>query len=139
MSQCFQVGDRILWNPSNGVAEIFARTADALVPMAGVPTGIGPMEADECQIDPDAFATFADALVRRYPASRHPILRSLVEGFTATALVLVHRAGGSVGALGDPPASDLCDVSAVPAGLAAPGDMARLQGLAEEHARTMPY
>jgi Family of unknown function (DUF6086) len=93
MSRYFQVGDQVLWNPSNGVAELFASTAEALVSTADAPTGIGPMEAHEYEIDLDTFGAFVDALVRRYVASRHPIFRCLLEGFTATALVMVQRGG----------------------------------------------
>jgi hypothetical protein len=139
VSQYFQVGDQVLWNPSNGVAELFVRTAEALVPTAGVPTGIGPMEADEYQIDLVAFGAFVDALVRRYVASRHPILNSLLEGFVATALVLVQRAGRSVTAPGEPVPAELRDVSVGPGGMAAPGNVDRLRELRKEHARAMPY
>jgi hypothetical protein len=139
VSQYFQVGDQVLWNPSNVVAELFVRTAEALAPTAGVSTGIGPMEADEYQIDMAAFDAFVDALVRRYVASRHPILNSMLEGFIATALVLVQRAGRSVTALSDPVPAELRDASVGPAGMAAPGDAERLRGLRDEHARAMPY
>ncbi|MGP3921281.1 DUF6086 family protein [Nonomuraea sp. 10N515B] len=49
MSQYFQVGDQVLWNPSNGVAGLFMRSAEALAPETGLPTGLGPMESDECE------------------------------------------------------------------------------------------
>jgi hypothetical protein len=139
MSRYFQVGDQVLWNPSNSVAELFASTAEALVSTAGAPTGIGPMEADEYEIDLDTFGAFVDALVRRYVASRHPILRCLIEGFTATALVMVQRGGRGVAVLGEPDSADLRDVSVGPAGMAAPGDAERLRDLMENHAQTMPY
>jgi hypothetical protein len=138
VSQYFQVGDRVLWNPSNVVAELFVRTAEALAPTADVPSGIGPREADEYQIDMAAFGAFVDALVRRYTSSRHPILNSLLEGFIATALVLVQRAGRTVTALTEPVPDELRDVSVGPAGMAAPGDAEHLRELRDEHARVMP-
>lgn len=97
MSQYFQVGDQVLWNPSNGVARLFMRSAEALAPETGLPTGLGPMENDECQVDLTAFAAFVGALVERYERSNHRILHSLMEGFIATALVLVERGGARSG------------------------------------------
>jgi hypothetical protein len=139
VSRYFQVGDHVLWNPSNVVAELFVRSAEALAPTADASTGIGPMEADEYEIDMAAFDAFVDALVRRYVASRHPILNSLSEGFIATALVLVQRAGRSVTALSEPVPAELRDVSVGPASMAASGDIERLRSLRDEHARAMPY
>ncbi|MGX1508298.1 UNVERIFIED_CONTAM: hypothetical protein RKD43_006923 [Streptomyces graminofaciens] len=96
MSQYFQTGDQVLWNPSTGVARVFLRTAEALSLEAAIPSGIGPMLDDESQIDIPNFEVFVNALVLRYQQSRHPILRSLLEGFIATALVLVERGGGDL-------------------------------------------
>ncbi|AQZ68538.1 unnamed protein product [[Actinomadura] parvosata subsp. kistnae] len=92
MSQYYQVGEHVLWNPSNGVSALFLRTAQALAPETGLPTGLGPMENDECQVDLPVFTAFVGALVDRYERSNHPILHALMEGFIATALVLVQRA-----------------------------------------------
>lgn len=100
MSQYFNVGDQVLWNPSNGVAALFMRTAEALAPETGLPTGLGPMENDDCEVDPAAFAAFVSALIARYEHSNHRILHALMEGFIATALVLVDRSGSEL------PASD---------------------------------
>ncbi|MFB9420261.1 DUF6086 family protein [Nonomuraea rubra] len=38
-------------DPSNGVSALFLRSSQALAPEAGLPTGLGPMRDDECQID----------------------------------------------------------------------------------------
>ncbi|MBT2387499.1 DUF6086 family protein [Streptomyces sp. ISL-11] len=88
MSQYFQVGDRVLWSPANRVAELFYSQAEALVPAAGVPHGIGPKHNDEYDIDPVAFAAFVQRLVERYEHHGHLVLRTLIHGFVATALVL---------------------------------------------------
>ncbi|MEV0808832.1 DUF6086 family protein [Micromonospora sp. NPDC050200] len=77
MSRYFQVGERVLWNPSNGVAELFVTTAEALVPFAGRSTGIGPMVDDEYEVDPVMLSAYVDELVGRYRSSTHRILRSL--------------------------------------------------------------
>jgi len=138
VSQYFQVGDLVLWNPANRVAELFVRTSEAVAPTAGLPTGIGPVVADEYQIDLDTFTAFTDALVHRYRSSSHTILRSLLEGFIATALVMVERAGRSVPALVGAPTLDPRNVLVGPAGISPLGDAERLQALAEEHALAMP-
>jgi hypothetical protein len=96
MSQYFQVGDHVLWNPSNGVAGLFVRSAEALAPLTDLPTGLGPMDNDECEVDMVAFTAFVRALVERYERSNHPILHSLIDGFIATALVLIERGGGKL-------------------------------------------
>lgn len=93
VSQYFKVGDQVLWNPSNAVAGLFMRSAEALAPETGLSTGLSPMQNDECEIDLTSFAAFVSALVERYERSNHPILHSLMDGFIATALVLVARGG----------------------------------------------
>ena len=138
VSQYFRVGQQVLWNPSNGVAELFVHTAQTLAHIQDVPSGIGDMDADEYEIDPDSLSAFVNALVGRYVASHHPILRALLEGFVATAMVLVDRAGRDTPALDDPPPLELRDVSISTAGMAPRADAARLRRLAQEHARAMP-
>jgi hypothetical protein len=132
VSQYFQVGDLILWNPASGIAELFFRAGEAIAPTVGVPTGIAPVVSDEYQIDLD---TFTDALVHRYLSSSHTILSSLLEGFIAIAVVLVERAGRSVPALAETPTLDPRDISVGPGGIAPLGDAERLRALAQEHAR----
>jgi hypothetical protein len=56
-------------------------------------SGIGPMENDECQIDPAIFDIFVNALLARHRRTGHAIVLGLSEGFTATVLVLAERAG----------------------------------------------
>jgi hypothetical protein len=138
VSQYFQAGDVVLWNPANRVAELFVRTSEAIAPTVGLPTGIAPVVADEYEIDLDTFTLFVDALVHRYLSSSHTILRSLLEGFTATALIMVERAGRSVPALADTTTLGARDVSVGTAGISPLGDAERLRALAEEHARAMP-
>lgn len=58
----------------------------------GLPSGIGPMEADECQIDPIAFAAFVDALLAWHSRTRHAVKATLSEGFVATVLALAEIA-----------------------------------------------
>ena len=53
-------------------------------------------DADEWAIHMPVFERFVDAVVSRYQESNHVVLRSLMEGFIATALVPVERGGGVV-------------------------------------------
>jgi hypothetical protein len=138
VSKYFQHGDLVLWNPSNQVAELFLRTAETLAAVEARPTGIGPMRADEHQLDLAAYGAFVDALAHRYLASRHAIHRALLEGFLATALVLARRAGHDIAALSTPPEPSGRDVSVGPDGMAATGDPVRLLRLSEELGRSMP-
>ncbi|MEV4440960.1 DUF6086 family protein [Streptomyces sp. NPDC049577] len=93
MSQYFQIGDEILWNPSSGVSRIFLRQVAVFEAELGLPSGIGPMEADECQIDPAVFGAFADALLAAHRRTHHAVLLALSEGFVITVLALAERAG----------------------------------------------
>jgi hypothetical protein len=138
VSQYLVAGSVVLWNPSHRVAQLFFRAGEAISPTVGVATGIAPEESDEYEIDLDTFTVFVDAVVRQYLTVRHPILRSLVEGYAATALVLVQRAGRSVAALTETPVPDSRDLSVGPDGPAPLGQVERLLALAAESARAMP-
>ena len=87
-----------MWNPSNGVGLLFVRTAQAMEPLVDLPCGIKPAlhiaNADEWAIDLYVFQQFVHALADRYQRSTHLILRALTEGFVATAMVMLERAGG---------------------------------------------
>ncbi|WAL67884.1 DUF6086 family protein [Amycolatopsis cynarae] len=144
MSQSFDVGERTLWNPSNGPGRLFVDVAKALEPLAELPSGIGvgrwgPGDPDCHGIDLVAFTAFTDALVRRYRESNHLILRSLLEGFVATAIVLVERGGGTVPALSEQPGTPTRDVQIGPGGLAAQAGPDRLAELAAEHSAAMAW
>jgi hypothetical protein len=139
VSQYFQVADTVLWNPSAGVARLFARNVEAVAPAVGLPTGLGPEFNDEYQIDMITFTAFVDALVHRYYSSTHLILRTLIEGVVAVGVVLVERAGGTIPTLGEPPAAiDPNDVTISTNGFGAVGDATRLRDLVDEFERTMP-
>ncbi|MGH4035201.1 DUF6086 family protein [Actinomycetota bacterium Odt1-20B] len=93
VSQYFGVGDDTLWNPSNTVARLFLRQVAVFEAELGLPSGIGPIENDECDIDPDVLGEFARTLLAHYRRTQHPVLAALCEGFLATLLVLAERAG----------------------------------------------
>ncbi|MFC0033666.1 DUF6086 family protein [Micromonospora chaiyaphumensis] len=138
MSQYFQVGRTVLWNPSNGVAQLFARNVEAVAGAVEVPTGIAPEVNDEYEIDLVAFTAFVDALVRRYRSSTHRILRALIEDVAALGIVMVERGGGTVAALAEPASAfDPRDVAVLTTGFGATGDPRRLRELADELTRHM--
>lgn len=128
MSQYFEVAGTVLWNPSNGVAQLFIRSLEAVAPTVELPTGLGPgNSSDDHEIDIVAFTTLVDALVRRYRSSTHLILRTLIEGVAAVGIVMVERAGQSVVSLTErATAVDPKDVAVFTSGFGAVGDAARL-------------
>jgi hypothetical protein len=138
MSRYFRAGGLSLWNPSNGVAVLFVRTGEAIATTTEVPSGLGPLIADEHEIDPEAFAVFVDALTEEYRSSDHPILRSLLEGFLAIAIVLVDRSGRDLPSLRITAMLDPRDVSVGVDGVRPLGSLERLLRLADEHATAMP-
>ncbi|TJZ56914.1 hypothetical protein FCH28_05300 [Streptomyces piniterrae] len=93
MSQSYDMGEQTLWNPSNGASRLFLRHVAVYEAELELPSGIGPMQADECQIDPTAFTAFVDALLARHRGTSHAVMVALSEGFVATLLVLAERAG----------------------------------------------
>lgn len=139
MSQDFEINERTLWNPSNGPGLLFVRMAAALEPVAELPSGIGPGRWADChEIDLPALTAFTDALVRIYRSSNHVIFRSLMEGFIATAIVLVQRGGGTVTALAEQAGAVTSNVQVGPNGpVATPED--RLAELAAAHDGSMAW
>ncbi|MGD3111934.1 DUF6086 family protein [Streptomyces sp. YGL11-2] len=93
LSQYFDMGDQTLWNPSNGASRLFIGQVNVYEAEVGLPSGIGPMKADECQIDPTTFTAFVDALLAWHRRTSHVVMTALSEGFIATVLVLAERAG----------------------------------------------
>ncbi len=71
MSQYYDVGDETLWNPSNGSSRLFLEQLAIFEAEIGLPSGIGPMEADECQVDPAALDVFVNALLAWHRETRH--------------------------------------------------------------------
>lgn len=92
MSQYYKMGDRTLWNPSNGASRLFARQVALYEAELSLASGIGPMEVDECQIDPTVFAAFANALLAWHAETRHAVMATLSAGFVAMVLALAEKA-----------------------------------------------
>lgn len=93
MSQYYDMGDETLWNPSNGASRLFITQVGVYQAELDLPSGIGPMQADECQIDPIVFKDFVDALLAWHRRTSHAVIAALSEGFLVTVLVLAERAG----------------------------------------------
>ncbi|MFJ3205918.1 DUF6086 family protein [Streptomyces sp. NPDC086989] len=106
MSQYYDMGDQTLWNPSNGASRLFISQVSVYQAELGLPSGIGPMQADECQIDPLVFKEFVDALIAWHRRTSHAVMTALSEGFVATVLVLAERAGIEVNGLSTGSAGD---------------------------------
>ncbi|MBO0805246.1 MAG: hypothetical protein J2P25_19480 [Nocardiopsaceae bacterium] len=141
MSQVFKVGETTVWNPSNGVGRLFVRSADALAPLVNLPTGIGQAHSgdpDEWAVDMAAFEVFVGALADRYQRSSHVILRSLMEGFIATALVLVERGGGRMPSQAADRGPEPSDFPVTTHGVGPLAPAGRLSELSAAHSRAMP-
>ncbi|WP_234042193.1 DUF6086 family protein [Streptomyces marianii] len=113
MSQYYDMGDQTLWNPSNGASRLFMSQVSVYQAELGLPSGIGPVQGDECQIDPLVFKAFVDALLAWHRRTSHAVTAALSEGFVATVLVLAERAG--------------IEVKWQPAGVAEVGDLKDVQ------------
>ncbi|MEV7616739.1 DUF6086 family protein [Streptomyces sp. NPDC089799] len=145
MSQYFDIGDETLWNPSNGASRLFRRHVALFEAELELPSGIGPMDWDECQIDPVVFRDFVHALLGWHRRTGHAVVLALSEGFAATVLVLAERAGIAVdwARLGAAPEGPLRDVQvSTGTGTSAPADGGAwetgLRGRARELERRMP-
>ncbi|MER5640508.1 DUF6086 family protein [Kitasatospora sp. NPDC002227] len=93
MSQYYDLGHETLWNPSNGASLLFLRQLAVFEEELGLPSGIGPMENDECQVDPAALGVFANTLLAKDLRTHHAVVRALTEGFLLAVLALAERAG----------------------------------------------
>jgi hypothetical protein len=96
MSQYYRAGDIVLWNPSSGVSRVFLGQVRLFEDELSLASGVGPMKADECQVEVEHFSTFAQALLTYCSASNHQVLRALTDGFVITVLALAERAGAEV-------------------------------------------
>ena len=96
MSQDYDMDDETLWNPSNGASRLFLGQLAVFEAELRLPSGISPMENDECEIDPVRFALFVNSLLAQHRRTQHTVIRVLSEGFVATMLVLAGRAGVEV-------------------------------------------
>jgi len=83
-------------DPVIGVSRVLLGQARLFEDDLSLASGLGPMEADERQVDVERFSTFAQALLTYRGASNHQILHALTDGFVITVLALAARAGADV-------------------------------------------
>lgn len=96
MSQYYEVAGEPVWNPGHQTSKLFLAYVRVYEQHLAVPSGFGPMENDECQIDPAAFEEFVTTLLAWYERTGSRVLGSLVEGFLAPLLALAERVGVEV-------------------------------------------
>jgi hypothetical protein len=137
MSQYYEVDGESVWNPATRASELFLAHVRVHEEWVGVPSGFGPMENDECQIDVPVFEAFVTALLDRHNRTSHAIINALSDGFLATVLALAARIGLDV-RLPEPPAT-LDGFMAVQVPLSTDPDRpARLRAQVLELQRAMP-
>ncbi|MFF4607412.1 DUF6086 family protein [Streptomyces sp. NPDC001339] len=92
MSHLLRLGRQTLWNPSNGASRPFTSLVTVYQAEMNLPSGIGLMATDECQIAPIACAAFVDALLAWHSKTRHAVMATLSEGSVAMVLYLAEKA-----------------------------------------------
>lgn len=93
MSCFFQIGEKVVWNPSNFVAQLFIEEARVLARSLGLESGIGDIVDDECEVSTAEFLAFTIALIKRHWNTNNPILKDLLSAVTGVNCVLLDRAG----------------------------------------------
>lgn len=96
MSQYYRAGDIVLWKPSSGVSRVLLGQVRLFEDELSLASGVGPMAADECQVEVEHFNTFAQALLTYCEASNHQVLHAMTDGLLITVLALAERAGAEV-------------------------------------------
>ena len=144
MSQYYELRGETLWNPSQGASRLFLRHVALFEAELELPSGIGPMEWDESELDPEAFEAFVDALLTWHRRTSHSVMRALADGFVVTVVALARRAGTPVDweRIGGPRAGPYSDVQVSRNGAVAPPDgtawAEELRARAREMERRMP-
>ena len=96
MSISFDLGDEVLWWPSNVPGRLFKGYAESIADTLKTRSGLGDIIEDECAIDLPAFEGFVGTVTDTYEKATHPIVRSLLFAFIPTAQVLLERAGRDI-------------------------------------------
>lgn len=92
MSQYFRVGKRVLWNPSNDTADVFACLVSGVAELVCSPSGIVDLGAGEYEISLPEFSTTSKLATERFSATSHPLFRGMLASFLPICLVLIFRA-----------------------------------------------
>ncbi|MFE5474144.1 DUF6086 family protein [Nocardia sp. NPDC056541] len=93
MSQYYEMDGTTLWNPSNGVSRLFLNHVGFFEEELGVPSGIGPMESDVCEVTPVVLEVFLATVLAWRGRTDHAVVQALSDGFLATLLIISERAG----------------------------------------------
>ncbi len=101
MSYIFEAGATSVWSPAPRVGSLFVTMAECLADWEGVPTGLSAMASDYYEIDVEAFGAFVRALLNDSSAG-HAIFGQVLDGFVATCLVMLERAGAAMPETGRP-------------------------------------
>ena len=78
VSQYYEAGRVTLWNPSSGVSSLFLRQVALFEEEVGLPSGIGPMEADEVEVSLASFGAFVSALLAWRARTGHAVIQGPV-------------------------------------------------------------
>ncbi|ELP62106.1 MULTISPECIES: DUF6086 family protein [Streptomyces] len=97
MSYPFEHGTETLWDAGYHSGKLYASLAQGTAEFLELPSGLTPNAQGGCDVDPIAFQAFVEGLYRSYSATRNELLHGLVHGLLLTSLVLLDRAGGSIG------------------------------------------
>lgn len=92
MSYVFEVGDETVWSPSLQVGDLYVRFLRETAETLGIPTGLTAIASDMYEIDIDVYEHLVKKLAETYFASRHPVLRGLIEAVLAPSVVILDRA-----------------------------------------------
>ncbi|MEV0856259.1 DUF6086 family protein [Nocardia fluminea] len=93
MSQYYEMDGTTLWNPSNGASRLFLNQAKFFEEELGLPSGIGPMKSDVCEVTPVVLEIFLATALAWRGRTDHAVVQALSDGFLATLLVIAERAG----------------------------------------------
>jgi hypothetical protein len=96
MSISFDLGDEVLWWPSNLPGRLFKGYAESIASALKTRSGLGDIIEDECEVDLQHFEAFVATVTATYEKATHPIVRSLLFTFVPTAQVLLDRAGRDI-------------------------------------------
>lgn len=97
MSYPFEHGNDTLWDAGYQTGQLYASLAWGAADFLGLPSGLTPNRPHgSCDVEPEAFQAFAEALYTRYCATNNQVTHNLMHGLLITSLVLLERAGGGV-------------------------------------------
>jgi hypothetical protein len=93
VSVYFTVSGLLVWNPSNGVGQLYAAQLDAAARFASMDSGLSsPVgDPDAFVVDPATFGALINELLRTYDQSNHRVLRHQLRAVLAPSVVMLSR------------------------------------------------